>query len=1249
MPRFAFSRFLRVFVVAAGLVSGGTAFGQCVSLTTLGSASTQNFDTLSNTAGSTTNNLTIPGWFMTETGGGARDNEQYAVDTGASTTGDTYSYGAAAATDRALSGLRSGTLIPNFGACFTNNTGATVTSAAVAFTGEEWRLGVAGRTDQLNFEYSTDATSLITGTWTNVPALAFVTPDTVTVGAKNGNAASSRTALSASLPLTIANGATFWIRWVDVDASGADDGLGVDDFSLTPSGAPPVPTININDVSLSEGNAGTTAFTFTVSLTAPAGPGGVTFDIATADGTAQDDNPPTEDNDYVGQSLTSQTIPSGSSTYSFTVQVNGDVTPEPNETFFVNITAITGANAGDVQGQGTIVNDDVTITPIHDVQGPGAASPIVGSSVTIRGIVTGVKSNGFFVQEPDANVDADPATSEGIFVFTSAAPPPAAAFTAQVQVTGTVVEFVPTTDTQQPPVTELTSPTVVQLLPPGQPLPTAVPLTATFPSPAGPHDQLERVEGMRVSATSMTVTGPSDGSVNEPNATGTSNGRFHAVITGVARPFREPGIEAPNAAPAGSIPPIPRWDANPERLRVESATINAQPILTLRTGDVAGPLVGPLDYGFRGYAIYPDGTQTVNVTTGPALATTVTAPTPTEFTVASYNLQRFFDTVNDPAIGEPVLTSTAFNNRLQKVSLAIRNHLQTPDIVGVQEVENLSTLQAIAAQINSDAVAASQPNPNYVAYLSEGNDVGGIDVGYLVKTADVGGGTPRVAVNSVTQIGLSATWIDPSTGASDLFNDRPPLVLDATVSRAPGVSFNVVVVNNHLRSLIGIEDSAAAGPTTAGDRVRRKRQTQADFLAQYLQGRQTAAPGEHLVVIGDMNAFEFNDGLADTIGTIRGVPSPDNETAVCATCPIAPNTGDGTDQLNPDLTNLVATPPAAERYSYVHDGNAQNIDHALAGAALVADTTARRIEHPRIGADWPETERNNASTALRVSDHDPVVAYFSVAGFALADLAITKTDSPDPVNAGSNLTYTVTVTNSGPDPAGNVAWNDTLPAGTTFASLSSPAGWSCTTPAVGSGGTVSCTNASLAVDSAVFTLVVAVDASTAAGTVVSNTATVSAATADPANGNNSATATTTVNASADLSVTNNGTPPNVINGQPITYAIVVTNAGPSTATSVTLTDVIPTGTTFTSLSSAAGWSCTTPAVGSTGTVTCTNAAFAPGSANFSLVVTVDIGLPPTMIVNTANVTASTTDPSPGNESASASTSTPVSLQSFEID
>ncbi|HQN10390.1 MAG TPA: Calx-beta domain-containing protein, partial [Thermoanaerobaculia bacterium] len=328
-----------IVVVALAVVLGVAAHpaaAQCVSLTTAGAAHSQNFDTLSNTAGSTTNNLSIPGWYLTESGGGARDNEQYAVDNGGSNTGDTFSYGAAGATDRALGGLQSGTLVPLFGACFTNNTGAAITSLDIGYTGEEWRLGTAARTDQLDFQYSLDATSLTTGTWTDVNALDFLTPMTTTTGAKDGNAAANRTALSSSIAsLSIANGATFWVRWSDLNASGADDGLAVDDFSLTPQGSgPTVPALSINDVTLAEGNSGTTTFTFTVSLSVPAPAGGVTFDIATVDNTAT-----TADNDYTANALTGQTIPEGSTgPYTFNVTVNGDATPESNETFFVNVT-----------------------------------------------------------------------------------------------------------------------------------------------------------------------------------------------------------------------------------------------------------------------------------------------------------------------------------------------------------------------------------------------------------------------------------------------------------------------------------------------------------------------------------------------------------------------------------------------------------------------------------------------------------------------------------------------------------------------------------------------------------------------------------------------------------------------------------------------------------------------------------------------------------------------------------------------
>src|SRR5262245_25016298 len=87
-----------------------------------------------------------------------------------------------------------------------------------------------------------------------------------------------------------------------------------------------------------------------------------------------------------------------------------------------------------------------SVTPIHDIQGNEASSPIAGQSVTTSGIVTAVKSNGFFLQAPDADVDADPATSEGIFVFTSSSPPTDAVVGNQVTVTGTVTEFVPSAD-----------------------------------------------------------------------------------------------------------------------------------------------------------------------------------------------------------------------------------------------------------------------------------------------------------------------------------------------------------------------------------------------------------------------------------------------------------------------------------------------------------------------------------------------------------------------------------------------------------------------------------------------------------------------------------------------------------------------------------------------------------------------------------------------------------------------------------
>ncbi len=130
-----------------------------------------------------------------------------------------------------------------------------------------------------------------------------------------------------------------------------EDGRG-DIITVNITITPSQPTLSINDVSVNEGNAGTSNATFTVSLSQPAGAGGVSFDIATADGSA------TAGVDYVASSLTGQTIPAGSSSATFTVLVNGDTLSEPNETFFVNVSNVSGAGVSDAQGQGTIVNDD---------------------------------------------------------------------------------------------------------------------------------------------------------------------------------------------------------------------------------------------------------------------------------------------------------------------------------------------------------------------------------------------------------------------------------------------------------------------------------------------------------------------------------------------------------------------------------------------------------------------------------------------------------------------------------------------------------------------------------------------------------------------------------------------------------------------------------------------------------------------------------------------------------------------------
>jgi len=256
----------------------------------------------------------------------------------------------------------------------------------------------------------------------------------------------------------------------------------------------------------------------------------------------------------------------------------------------------------------------------------------------------------------------------------------------------------------------------------------------------------------------------------------------------------------------------------------------------------------------------------------------------------------------------------------------------------------------------------------------------------------------------------------------------------------------------------------------------------------------------------------------------------------------------------------------------------------------------------------------------------------------LADLSITKAADPNPVAAGSALLYTLTINNEGPDDAASVALSDPLPVGTTFQSLASPGGWSCSTPAVGANGTVSCSIATFPVGSAVFTLTVQVGAGVANGTVLTNSATVSSTTPDPHPGAETATTDTTVAAPiTTFAITKTDSPDPVLTAANLTYTITAANNAARDLDEASWSDTLPAGTTFVSLAAAGGWSCVTPAVGSTGTVTCSIAPFPAGNGTFTLVVQIDSALTPGTVVGNQATLAVTDSGRSSVELASATT------------
>jgi uncharacterized protein len=898
-----------------------------VSIPSVNTAVTENFNSLANT-GTTASGPIPTGWAFLESpvGGSPTNNTEYRISTGTDNNGDTYSYGASGNNERAFGMIQSGSNLPSIGASFTNNTGVAITTLRISYRGELWRTGTINRTDRIDFQYSTNATGLGNGTWTDVNNLDYTSPAQTTVGAKDGNTINSTVTFDIT-GLNIAAGATFWIRYTDFNTSGADDGIGVDDFSITanPSGGggPVCPTITLNPTTLP---GGTTGVGYNQQITAM---GGVSPYVFSFTGTL-----PTNLTLSGGGVLSG--TPTAANTFNFTVIATDSTTP----------TACTGSQAYSVT-----ISAPVTITNINQIQGPGLSSPVVGTTVTTEGIVTAVRSNAYYLQNAEADYDANPNTSEAILVFGSPVPVVAVVGN-RVRVTGTVTEFVPPQDPVQSPITEITSATATTLVSAGNALPAAVTLTTALLTPNGGQNQLERFEFMRVSG-NFTVVAPTGGATNEPNATGSSDGLFHGVLTGTALPFREAGIEVPTVAPlcaAGSGCAIPQWDGNPEVFGIDSNRINGTTGVNVRVGQTFTGAEGVLDFGFRHYQFYPTTTM---VPAGIGISETL-APVPAanDVTIATFNVERFFDTVDELSTNEPILTTTAFNNRLNKISRAIRINLRSPDVIGFQEVENLNTLQAIATKVAADG------GPTYTAFLAEGNDIGGIDVGFLYKST--------VTVSSVTQEGSATQYTSPCTNNLETLNDRPPVVLRGTTTKG-GKTMDLVVIVNHLRSLNGIDEETPCTLSTDGQRVRVKRAKQAEFLASLTQTEQTANPNARVIVLGDMNAFEVNDGYTDSIATIRGNPTANTQVVVASP-----------DLVNPNLLNMLdAIPNPLQRFSFVFAGNHQTLDHILYTANAAAQVTG--ATYVRMNSEFPEVDRNDSTTPLRLSDHDPGVLYLTTA------------------------------------------------------------------------------------------------------------------------------------------------------------------------------------------------------------------------------------------------------------------------------
>ncbi|MEM9219797.1 MAG: endonuclease/exonuclease/phosphatase family protein [Cyanobacteria bacterium P01_F01_bin.150] len=590
----------------------------------------------------------------------------------------------------------------------------------------------------------------------------------------------------------------------------------------------------------------------------------------------------------------------------------------------------------------TVLNNPSN-TPIYAIQGSAHISTLNGQTVITYGIVTAVDTNGFYLQ--DAVGDGNIATSDAIFVFTSSAP--SVRVGDEVDVTGTVSEFTPGgVSTGNLSTTQISGNPTITVLSSGNVLPTAtiigtsgrVPPSinidddafATYDPVNDGIDFFESLEGMLVTAEDVVAVA------------GTT--RFGEIFV-----VANQGATATGISDRGTLPLGPS-DFNPEKIQIdEDSGIFNFNFPEVNVGDRLGDVTGVVGYSFGNFEIFPTVDFSSNlIAANLQPETTALVGNSEQLTVASYNV---FNLETNDGDGDTDIA----NGRFAAIAAQITNNLGTPDIIGLQEIQDNSgssndgiTSASATLQVLVDAIAAAG-GPTYSF----------IDNTFITDNASGGqpGGNIRTTFlynpNRVSLVSGSVQTIGSQAPGQTFNGARLPLVA--------GFDFNgeeVTVVNNHFSSkggsspILGVEQDFAVrqeDPTINGSLDKRREQAQAvnDFVDGVLANDTNA----NVVVLGDLNEFEFASPLQILAGTLVST-NGGQDTA-----------GGG----NTVLTNLINTLPDNERYSFIFQGNSQTLDHIL-----VSDRLAGIAE-----VDIVHVNSEFAAASQRASDHEPVLARLS--------------------------------------------------------------------------------------------------------------------------------------------------------------------------------------------------------------------------------------------------------------------------------